>query len=429
MRRREQELLRLADALWEGDADHREWNRALDGGARLPLAEDVVFIGHRGIVGNVLARRTEQGIVLIDTGDPAGCGRMHELLREWDERPVCSIVYTHGHVDHVSGAPVYDDEADRQGWSRPQVIAHRNLPRRFERYRLTEGWNRSINGRQFERQARDFRWPEVFRDPDTVFDGDAVVDYGGVEMHLHHGRGETEDHVWVEWPDLELVHSGDFVIWAAPNCGNPQKVQRYVHEWAVTLRRIRERRPKILVPGHGPPVFGADRIDRLLDETATFLEDMHDQTVEAMNAGCSLAEVLARVAPREDLLQRPYLRPIYDDPSFVVRNLWRLYGGWYDGEPDHLEPPSPDVLGREICDLAGGIDPLLDRVQDLLEAGELAVASSLVEMAVAAAPESTSAHSLRAAIYERRSSEQTVLMSRGIYAAAAARSRRETGAS
>lgn len=428
-RRREQDLLRLADAMWTGDTDHREWNRALHDGARLSLTEDVAFIGHRGIVGNVLARRTEQGLVLIDTGDPSSGDRMRELLRAWDAAPVHTIVYTHGHADHVSGAALYDDEAEREGWSRPQVVAHRNLPRRFERYRLTAGWNRSINARQFERQARDFRWPSTFRDPDVVFEENAVLEVGGVEVRLHHGRGETDDHVWVEYPDLRLVHSGDFVIWAAPNCGNPQKVQRYVQEWAQTLRRIRERRPEILVPGHGPPIIGLERVDRLLDETATFLEDLHEQTVAEMNRGSSLAEVLESVTPRTDLLERPYLRPIYDDPSFVVRNLWRLYGGWYDGDPSHLEPPSPASLAREVCELAGGIDPLLDRIQGLLEAGELALASSLVEMAIAAVPESTSAQSLRAAVYERRSEEETVLISRGLYAAAAAHSRGQSGAS
>ena len=26
--------------------------------------------------------------------------------------------------------------------------------------------------------------------------------------------------------------------------------------------------------------------------------------------------------------------------EFIIRNIWRLYGGWYDGQPANLKPPS-----------------------------------------------------------------------------------------
>ena len=34
------------------------------------------------------------------------------------------------------------------------------------------------------------------------------------------------------------LYSGDLFIWASPNCGNPQKVQRYPREWAEALRLL-----------------------------------------------------------------------------------------------------------------------------------------------------------------------------------------------
>ena len=42
--------------------------------------------------------------------------------------------------------------------------------------------------------------------------------------------------------------------------------------------------------------------------------------------------------PPAHLLERPYLRPVYDEPEFVVRNVYRLYGGWWDGNPANLKP-------------------------------------------------------------------------------------------
>ena len=64
---------------------------------------------------------------------------------------------------------------------------------------------------------------------------------GGVIFELNHGLGETDDHTWTWIPHRKLIVSGDFVIWAAPNCGNPQKVQRYMKPWAEAYRAMRSQ--------------------------------------------------------------------------------------------------------------------------------------------------------------------------------------------
>ena len=43
----------------------------------------------------------------------------------------------------------------------------------------------------------------------------------------NHCKGETDDHTWVWCPQRRVVCPGDLFIWAVPNDGNPQKVQRY----------------------------------------------------------------------------------------------------------------------------------------------------------------------------------------------------------
>ena len=40
-----------------------------------------------------------------------------------------------------------------------------------------------------------------------------------------------------------------------------------------------------------------------------------------MNQGKTLDQVVAEVAIPADLLARPYLRPVYDDPAFVIRSV------------------------------------------------------------------------------------------------------------
>jgi len=93
------------------------------------------------------------------------------------------------------------------------------------------------------------------------------------------------------------------------------------------------RSAEVLVPGHGVPVIGAGRVRQALEDTAEWLETLERETVARMNAGATLEQILAEVRPPAHLVDRPYLQPVYDEPEFVVRNVWRLYGGWWDGVP------------------------------------------------------------------------------------------------
>src|SRR5258707_5764775 len=106
-----------------------------------------------------------------------------------------------------------------------------------------------------------------------------------------------------------------------------------------------------------------------------------------MNEGKTLDEVVAGVKMPADLLARPYFKPTYDDPEFLVRNVWRLYGGWWDGDPAHLKPAPAAALARELATLAGGAGKLAQRAHELAESGELRVAGHLVELAVQAEPD------------------------------------------
>ena len=119
------------------------------------------------------------------------------------------------------------------------------------------------------------------------------------------------------------------------------------------------------------------------------------------------------------LLERPYLRPVYDHPLFVVRNLWRLYGGWYDGNPAHLVPPRAAKLGRAVAELAGGARALAEQADKTAARGDLDVACEMVEMAWHADPADARVREVRAELYRARAKQATSLMAKGIYGAAA----------
>jgi alkyl sulfatase BDS1-like metallo-beta-lactamase superfamily hydrolase len=358
---------------------------------------------------NVTAVDAGGELVLIDTGSFVLADATRALLRRVTQTPASTAIWTHGHVDHCFGVEGYEAETERP----VHVIAHEVVPRRFDRYRLTRGYNTAINMRQFQLDAE---FPGDFRAPDETYRDALAITRGGRRFELHHALGETDDATWVWIPDAGVVCAGDLVIWASPNCGNPQKVQRYPREWAEALRAMAAKGAEVLCPGHGVPIYGARAVRRLLDDTASYLDSLVDQTLALLNRGARLDQILAEVRPPAELATRPYLAPIYDEPEFVVRNICRLYGGWWDGNPAHLKPPRETDLAQELAALAGGAARLAERASELADPR---LACELVELAALAAPDDPAIARAYATLYRARAQSERSLMARGVFASAA----------
>ncbi|HMU81622.1 MAG TPA: alkyl sulfatase dimerization domain-containing protein, partial [Microthrixaceae bacterium] len=293
----------------------------------------------------------EDELLLIDVSSAFHGRTVHELVRSWTDAPLSTAVYTHGHTDHVGGITWFEQEAAERGRLAPEVVAHERVVDRFDRYRMTAGYNGVINQRQFRLPEPWF--PTEYRYPDRTYRGSATATVGARTVELHHSRGETDDHTWAWIADRKVLCAGDMFIWVSPNCGNPQKVQRYPMEWAAGLRRMADLGAELLMPGHGPPIAGSDDIARVLGSAAEYLESITSQTLEMMNAGARLDDIVHTVRVPDELAGLPWLRPIYDEPEFVVHNIWRLYGGWYDGNPARLKPAPDAAVAAELATLAG----------------------------------------------------------------------------
>ncbi|KAA0232999.1 MAG: hypothetical protein JJLCMIEE_03129 [Acidimicrobiales bacterium] len=114
--------------------------------------------------------------------------------------------------------------------------------------------------------------------------------------------------------------------------------------------------------------------------------------------------------------------PVYDEPEFAVHNVWRQFGGWWDGNPAHLRPAPEAALASEIARLAGGADRLAQRAAQVADSGNLRLAAHLAEDAAPAAPEDSAVHDVRSEVFARLRDEARSQMARGIYAWAAGES-------
>jgi alkyl sulfatase BDS1-like metallo-beta-lactamase superfamily hydrolase len=149
-----------------------------------------------------------------------------------------------------------------------------------------------------------------------------------------------------------------------------------------------------------------------LISTASWLRSIHDQVVDGMNEGKFLEDILRDIKyPPND---RPWLKPIYDHPEFVARTVYRLYGGWYDGNPAHMLPAHSHDVARELIAVTGPAG-LLARARQLRDEGNLQMACHLVDFVRRGDPGNREAWELWRDLFLARLETEPSIMARGAF--------------
>ena len=359
-------------------------------------------------------------MIAVDTSSRQMGAKAIEAIRKVTDEPVVLIVYTHGHADHAFGTAAFLKDAAARGYPRPRIWAHEDVTGRFRRYALTEAWQGHINRLQFGIDTP----PGIFArdahvEPDLFYRGTQMLELMGEAIELHHAMGETDDATWVWMPLRRAAMVGDLIVSSLPNTGNPNKVQRYTLEWAQALERIAARKPRFVLPGHGPAYRGEETCHEVLIETAHALRFIHDQVVKRLNAGQWPIDIVeAGIELPADLASKPFLAPIYGCTQFVVRDVIRRYAGWWSGEPSQLSPARRSDRAADVIALCGR-DALLERARELKNSGELRRALAMAELLTDAAADDAEAVSLNAEILDAMAAQERSFIARNLLTGAA----------
>jgi len=332
--------------------------------------------------GNGLTIETESGLIQVDTGFNDGVAQ--EILadiRTVTDRPLGTIVYSHGHVFYNFGVMAWLAEAEQRGDPRPEIVAHENLPARYARYRETVDFQTVLTGWQsgFGRAAWEGQL-DPFLDPDVVYRDELSIGSAARPVELHWAPAETDDATAVWLPEERLLYGGAATIMSIPNVGTPLRSQRDPMRWARTLDHYIALGPETLVREFGPEVHGRAAIVEVLQSTADALRWLRAETVRRLNRGLDIEEIIAEIDYPTEWADMAWMAPTYGHPDYIVRDIYRSETGWWDRNITRLHPSPPEAVAAAVRSAIADPAHVIETAQRLRADGQAQLALHVVDL-------------------------------------------------
>jgi alkyl sulfatase BDS1-like metallo-beta-lactamase superfamily hydrolase len=334
--------------------------------------------------------QTDDGRVVLNTGMGFE-GPLHRRAYDAvDPSPVRAVLLTQGHYDHVGGVDVVRDP-DSEVIAQTNFTIWREDNERLEAFRSRNSafafMDAILTAMEYARSVGVGHVPQSRPEPTMTVDERVELTIGGRRLELiATPGGETFDSMIVWLPDERTLFSGNLFGPLFGHVPNLVTIRGDRYRDALTYIRsldvVAELAPRRLITGHFDPIEGEDRI---AEEVAALQEAMaavHDQTVEGMNAGRTVWDLMSTV-------QVPHHLDVgegYGQTRWNVRAIWENYAGWFHHRSTtelygvHPLAVAPDVVA------AAGADALVAAAQAHLDAGRAPEALQLTDLVLAAEP-------------------------------------------
>jgi alkyl sulfatase BDS1-like metallo-beta-lactamase superfamily hydrolase len=378
----------------------------------------------RGLdIANMTLIEGDTGVTVVDTlTSIEGARAAIELyFKHRGKRPVAAVIFTHTHTDHWGGARGVLDDATLEGGKVP-IIA----PNLFMEHAVSEN---IIAGPAMLRRAQYQFGPLLAKGPR------GQVDCGlGKSMAAGAVALLRPTDLIMETDDKRTIDGIEFEFQMAPNSEAPAEMHFFIlryrllnlaencthnfHNllpfrgadvrdalaWSKYLGEALQMwggKAEAMCGQHHWPVWGKERIDKMIRQQRDLYKFAHDQTIRLMNHGLTASEIAEVIKLPASLEAAWHGRGYYGHIRHNVKAIYQKYLGWYDANPVNLDSLPPVEAGKKYVEYMGGADAILARALADFAKGEFRFIAQALSHLVFAEPDHQAARALLADTLEQ----------------------------
>ena len=270
----------------------------------VPGVYSAIGTGSMNVGSNSAVIVNRDDVVIVDSHISPESGRAMLLeLKTITDKPVRILINTHFHYDHTNGNQAFPPGIDIIGheYTRRRLTGDilekgmfadlvQGLPKQLEdlKARAASETDPAVQARLAQQVPVQTAFANSVKDlkvtpPNVVIDDRMTLYRADREIRLLYvGHGHTAGDLVVYLPKERVLCTGDLLVHDVANL-----IDGYVNDWPDALEKLRPIDFVDVIPGHGDPFKGKERIDWF----QSYLRDLwkqghalHDQKVPAADA-------------------------------------------------------------------------------------------------------------------------------------------------
>ena len=316
----------------------------------------------------------DTGIIVVDAGwFPTPTASAMKLLREYTNKPIIAVIYTHLHMDHYGGiqailsdasanVPVYGPAGWEATVAMGQSVTHKaTLRRAFMQMGIPipEGLDGTV-GNGIGPSPRLERNDALSYPPTIEVDKKIEVTIDGVALEIFPAEGDVPEHLWVWLPEDRILFSGD----APPHGVFPAvetarfEMGRDPNKMMASVQKTIDLDPLAIVPGHSSIIDDHSDIRELMTLTRDTIQFLIDQVDRFYLTNRSVDDLLNTIELPPAVAAHPQLQPYYHRWEWMMQQRFTKRAGFIDDWMDYLSHNAYDEAQRLVPAL-GGRDNIL----------------------------------------------------------------------
>ena len=218
-------------------------------------------------------------IAVIDTGGSIAVGKaLHDNIRKISSKPICYVINTHVHFDHVLGNAAFQSPDT-------SFIGHVNLLSELQE-------NKQFFFDNFLPELGGQENPDLIIAPDTLVETELEIDLGNRKLLIQaHPTAHTHT-------DLSIYDFQTKTLWLSDLLfvERTPVIDGSLKGWLTVMDDINKKEFKHVIPGHGTPdLLPVDALAR----QQIYLETLLNETRSMIEQGAFMEEVIDQVGQSE----------------------------------------------------------------------------------------------------------------------------------